>query len=105
LGHEQLTLQLATEPAKGQEQDVGAPASASVAAPGASVGVEAEDAGGGDEPPQAATKIAVDAIAAQYPTTFLWLDLNMALFYPGGMEFVKCIVASAAIAYPGNIFM
>jgi hypothetical protein len=70
LGHEQLTLQLATEPTKGQEQDVEGPASVStVAAPTASV--EVGDAGGGEDPPQAVTQIVMDAMAAPCPATFL----------------------------------
>jgi len=71
-------LQLATEPSSGQEQDVGGPATpVVVAASGASVGTEAGDSGGGEDAPQAASKIAVNAMAVQYPANFLWLGLNM----------------------------
>jgi len=90
--------QLAAEPSPGQEQDVGGPESAfSASAPGASVGAEAGDAACGEDAPHAATKIAVDAIAAQYPTTVLWLRLNMAAFYPGEAEFVESHVGFACV--------
>lgn len=68
----------------GQEHDEGAPPAdfgASASSSSASVEVEAVDAGGGEAPPQAARKIAVDAMAVQCPTTFLWLSMTMALSY------------------------